>query len=678
VNVSRGGALAVALWCAASLPAQSGPVVARAAGVEGSAIITTPGAAALLLTPGYVLTPGDRIDTRGGGRVVIDLSDGSLVVVAPESVVVLKDYRTAGSLRELFEITLGAVRVKINHFAGKPNPYRMNSPTASIAVRGTEFTITVALRGETQVDVIEGLVEVSPLNNPAAGVLVGAGRSALVQLGQDIRLIGANQPPPGNRGDDRGPPGHDPRQAQQAVPNAPPPVNPAAGKPDPKAPEQIPAQAPAQKPMALPGNLANMDPHDGDGHSPRASASTYERYLAGLADISQAPFLLRFNAFSDAHLDSLENPAYATQFHASEGRLLFLPTFRGTRALQEYGSAFGPGGSLTGGYSISPQISFFAPAGGFTFGGAASASRVSDSGASSNFYSGALIGSRQFGANSFGLELASLHGSDGGDTSSDVSQTRATIGFARNLTASSTLGVYYRYGSIRAADQAAAGFGPTAQAWQNGVRTTGHSSEAGIRLRGMLTPRVYYGITAAWQGISLRDALASANALPSHARDRAQRGSVGAGLGFALTNRTMLTLDLAGGSGRTSASRTEDDTFALLQNAADSSRFVTLHTAVQRDVTRRFFVSASLLQIWQSHRLNVDLFPDRYGRRTFVQDSFFPMVANVPYAPRFSDFGAGWRFTRNFYGQYVFSTDYGVTNATHSLLFRWTWRGKGD
>jgi hypothetical protein len=53
--------------------------------------------------------------------------------------------------------------------------------------------------------------------------------------------------------------------------------------------------------------------------------------LAGLADIGQVPFLLRFNAFSEAHLDSIENPAFAGQFRAPEGRLLFLPTFRGTR-----------------------------------------------------------------------------------------------------------------------------------------------------------------------------------------------------------------------------------------------------------------------------------------------------------------------------------------------------------
>ncbi len=105
------------------------------------------GQRAAALTAGYILNPGDRVDTRGGGRVVIDLSDGSMVVVQPEIGGRAQGLPRASSLRELFEITLGMVRVKINHFAGKPNPYRMNSPTASIAVRGTEFSIAVAAGG---------------------------------------------------------------------------------------------------------------------------------------------------------------------------------------------------------------------------------------------------------------------------------------------------------------------------------------------------------------------------------------------------------------------------------------------------------------------------------------------------------------------------------------------------
>ena len=436
-------AFTLALFSAFSSHAQSTAVVARAVGVTGQAVLLTPGLAPLALTPGYILNPGDRIDTRGGGRVVIDLSDGSMVVVSPESIVTLKDYRAAASLRELFGITLGMVRVKINHFAGKPNPYRMNSPTASIAVRGTEFTIEVDAEGTTQVVVFEGAVEVASLTDPDRRVLIEAGRGVLVQGGQDFHLIGANPVQPGNRdaGDRNG-------QAEKAKP-----VQQAAAAPTPDGTRRRPAAAarPARPagvrsqrfvspqgpvPQAVGGAAAAPDRDD----SPRASASTYDRYLAGLADIAQVPFLFRFNAFPEAHLDSLENPAYATEFHSAEGRVFILPTFRGASTLQEYQSAFGTGGSLPSDYSVSPQVSFFAPAGGFTFGGSASVSRVGNttltampdyspgtlqqnpqyspptggsqtSGSSSDtFYSGALVAARRFGANSFGLELATLKG----------------------------------------------------------------------------------------------------------------------------------------------------------------------------------------------------------------------------------------------------------------------------
>lgn len=158
--------------------AQPTPVVARAASVTGHALLLGNGNTPFLLTPGYILNPGDRIDTRGGGRVVIDLSDGSMAVVAPDSVILLKDFRTASSLRELFEITLGLVRVKINHLAGKPNPYRINSPTASIAVRGTEFSIQVDAQSGTRVAVYEGTVEMTRLSGPSRSIQIEAGRAA--------------------------------------------------------------------------------------------------------------------------------------------------------------------------------------------------------------------------------------------------------------------------------------------------------------------------------------------------------------------------------------------------------------------------------------------------------------------------------------------------------------------
>ena len=62
---------------------------------------------------------------------------------------------------------------------------------------------------------------------------------------------------------------------------------------------------------------------DARSNSPRATAGTYERYIAGLAEIGQTPFLLRFNAFPEAHLDSLENPAYASGFPRPRGGFSF-------------------------------------------------------------------------------------------------------------------------------------------------------------------------------------------------------------------------------------------------------------------------------------------------------------------------------------------------------------------
>jgi len=58
--------------------------------------------------------------------------------------------------------------------------------------------------------------------------------------------------------------------------------------------------------------------------------------------------------------------------------------------------------------------------------------------------------------------------------------------------------------------------------------------------------------------------------------------------------------------------------------------------------------------------------------------AFFTLSSTTPYAARFSDFGAGWRFSRNLYAQYVFSTDYGANSATHTLMLRWTFHPKGQ
>jgi hypothetical protein len=400
--------------------------------------------------------------------------------------------------------------------------------------------------------------------------------------------------------------------------------------------------------------------------------------------------------------------------------VFILPTFRGASALQEYQSAFGPGGSLPSDYSISPQVSFFAPSGGFTFGGSASVSRAGNttltatpnydpgeldhnpqsssqtSGSSSGtFYSGALVAARRIGANSFGMELASLKetgtlssvtseamgpgrvAEEASQSTSDITQTRLTAGFSRDLSRSVKVGLFYRYAFIHAVDQDVSHTLNGFPSGLNATHTVGHSSELGVRLRGLATPRLSYGFAAAWLGISLLDGMNRIGTVDSHERDRAQRGTVAAGLGYALTRRTTLSFDLAGGSARTWAARTEDGTGALLENAVAGSHFVSAHAAVQSDITRRLFLTVSFLNVWQAHHLNMSLFPDRFGNLTNVEDAFFPMNPTpAQYASRFSDFGAGWRFNRNLFAQYVYSTDYGTSSATHTLMLRYTFHAR--
>src|SRR5262245_46917898 len=173
---------------------------ARVASVQGT-VLRRNKQRAFILARGDLLNPGDEIDTRGGGRVAIELTDGSVVVVHPNSRIVISDYRAAPSLREMFRILVGRVRIKIAHYGGKPNPYRVNSPTASILVRGTEFGVAVESSGDTTVVVYDGLVEVQSLSDPRRRALLSKGRGALVKPNEDIHLF---TPSSGNKLEERG------------------------------------------------------------------------------------------------------------------------------------------------------------------------------------------------------------------------------------------------------------------------------------------------------------------------------------------------------------------------------------------------------------------------------------------------------------------------------------------
>jgi hypothetical protein len=135
----------------------------------------------------------------------------------------------------------------------------------------------------------------------------------------------------------------------------------------------------------------------------------------------------------------------------------------------------------------------------------------------------------------------------------------------------------------------------------------------------------------------------------------------------------VFSFDVAAGTVGSNDARFEKATRNLLEKDKERAFFVSLHGAVQADVWRKLFVSGSVLSVIQSRFADLNLYPDRFGRRVTDAGIFEPDGRTRDrFTDYFSNFGVGWRFRPNFLAEYIFSTDFGQTSARHTLLFRYT------
>jgi FecR protein len=598
------------------------------------------------------LEPGSIIVTGNNGRVVISLDDGSQVTVFPNSRVVLKDYPAVGSVREFLEIQLGRVLVKIYHSGGKPNPYRLNSPSASIAVRGTEFIVDVLQNGETLVAVQEGQVEVWPHNNPGNKRLITPGGSVIVRPGGDISL-------------------------------------------------------------AFPGPGGELN---GRVRFNRTLEGEYQHSVDSLVQNSINIPPVFFSAFSDSHLDSLENPAYACEFEDAEGRLSLLPSISRPYFMDEDHDSFD--------YSISPQLTFFTPIPGsrLTVGGSVSTPRtrlqtLTNFGSPESNYSHYDKDNLRFGAHnvsliaayglgahgrtSVGIGIDNLSGAGSyfreSSTNSDISdgehridsnvrfgRTRLTFGLFHKLSDSKKIGIYYRHGINSSYHEARikskfesmdypAYFYDISQSGEGNISTA--SSEVGVRFRARLTRRLIYGIEGSYLYERINSRVTTTNLIQANIRtqandrDLARRARLGVGAGFAITPRILLGVDFTGGMFNTTKP-TEDSlwsfyffeppSFGYYYNSPVHERgaFLSSHAMVQANTWRNLFVSASSLTTFRKTRVTYsgrEGNPYGYGEKSYL--------TNV---------GMGWRFKPNLFAEYLFSIDHTNRRPSHSLMLRYT------
>ena len=153
--------------------------------------------------PSDELVSDEALRTDRDSRISVKFVDGSELSVESQSEVVLSDY--------LFDPEVAASTGIINlntglfHFNSNDIPdggLVLKTPVATIGIRGTQFLVTVK-DDTTIVDILEGMVEVTPLDGGAAATCEG-GQSILVTSARSDAVCGdlgsfstaAGAPPP--------------------------------------------------------------------------------------------------------------------------------------------------------------------------------------------------------------------------------------------------------------------------------------------------------------------------------------------------------------------------------------------------------------------------------------------------------------------------------------------------
>jgi hypothetical protein len=173
-----------------SAPATAAIAGATIAEWKGDIRLSLPGQLPSNPLRGEQLPPGTILDT-GSGRLLLRLSDGSEVIVRAHTR--LQVQQPSLTDPSYFQLLLGRIRALINKRTGGAVPFELGTPSAVIAVRGTQFDVEVNARNVTEVDVVDGLVEVYGRNMNGGSVLLEPGFST--RVGMDS---GPEQPEPTN------------------------------------------------------------------------------------------------------------------------------------------------------------------------------------------------------------------------------------------------------------------------------------------------------------------------------------------------------------------------------------------------------------------------------------------------------------------------------------------------
>jgi hypothetical protein len=134
------------------------------------------------LQEGATLSSGEEVVTGKDSYVALDLADGSRLVLQPESKLrldALQGAKGAGIYRTRLDLRSGRVENQVAKQQDTESGYRLRTPAAVIAVRGTGFRVAAESDKQARAEVTEGVVKVRGGKGKRA-VAVSAGEGLVV------------------------------------------------------------------------------------------------------------------------------------------------------------------------------------------------------------------------------------------------------------------------------------------------------------------------------------------------------------------------------------------------------------------------------------------------------------------------------------------------------------------
>ena len=122
---------------------------------------------------------GDTIRTGTRSRAAVSLVNQTVMRINQKSTAKMENFSLQEETRSVLRLISGIIQF----FSRKPKNYQIETATATIGIRGTEFVV-VADNNKTEVTVFEGVVQAE---NDIALLALGAGETVSIVGGQTMR-----------------------------------------------------------------------------------------------------------------------------------------------------------------------------------------------------------------------------------------------------------------------------------------------------------------------------------------------------------------------------------------------------------------------------------------------------------------------------------------------------------